>query len=359
MDIVFLAVILLTAFGGVIAQVQLEPKNAAVLRGTDARFNCSLIQSDWVVMSWLLNGSLVLTISKEHGVLENHKRFCAINHTTSQSYKWEFVLKNTQRNESGEVTCDVQNIGRKMATLSVQENGTVTITTGNVTTTQNQPATIHCLARNWFPEPILTWTLDGINVNQDNYSTGTVASGGLFNSNSTLIILANDSAPVECQATVPALAVPETSTIFLTIVAEPADKDETVLIAVIVSVVATVLLVMLIILIVYCCCCRRRVTKSSYEEEVRKTRSLSEINSTSEVVQGKDNMAYLPDGSVRAGVVPSEFNDSGFDTDRHRPIHTLEMPDAVHNHNHEVNGHHPVPIHGPLGNKKCRHATIV
>lgn len=354
MDIVFLAFFLLTAFEGVIAQVQLEPKTSAVLRGTDARFNCSLSQSNWVAMIWLLNSGVVLTISEKHGALEDSDRYTAFNYTTDQSHKWEFVLRNTQWNESGVVTCDVQNVGRKTAALSVQERGTVTITSGNVTAKRNQPATIRCLARGWLPEPDLTWTLGGISVNQDKYNTSTEALGGLFNSASTLTLLANDSAPVECRATVPALAAPQTSTIFLTIVADTAEKDQTVLIAVVVSVVAVALLVLLIIGIIFCYK-RRKATKSSYEEEIRRTRSLSERN-TSEVVQGKDNMAYLPDGS-KQDVAPSEFNDSGIaQTNSH---HTLEMPDVLYNSNHTANAYDPAPDHGTLGSKKHRHATIV
>ena len=98
----------------------MEPQNAAVICGTDARFNCSPSQPNWVVMTWSLNDSLVLTISKEFGPLPNSDRFTALNYTTDHSYKWEFVLRNTQLNDSGEVTCDLQNIGRKTATLSVQ-----------------------------------------------------------------------------------------------------------------------------------------------------------------------------------------------------------------------------------------------
>ncbi|XP_061105381.1 uncharacterized protein LOC133133290 [Conger conger] len=337
----------------VIAQVQLEPKNASVICGTDVRFNCSLSQPNWVAMTWSLNDNVVLTISEKFGVLKNSERFNATDYTTDQSYKWEFVLYNVQLNDSGEVTCDLQNIDRKTATLSVQESGTVNITSGNVTAMKNQPATIHCLAQNWFPAPLLTWKLDRISVNQDNYNISTEASAGLFNSASTVILLANDSAPVECQATVPALAVPQTSNIFLTIIAESSDQDHTVLIPVTVSVLSAALLVLLIIGIIFCC--KRRMAKSSYEEEVRKTRSLSERN-TSEIEQGKDNIAYLPDDSQQ-GVTPGEFNYSGFD--QTNAFHTLEMPDVLYNSNHTANGHDPIPVHGIPGSKKHRHATIV
>ncbi|KAJ8267257.1 hypothetical protein GJAV_G00140430 [Gymnothorax javanicus] len=355
MDILPLALILLAAFGGVINQVHLEPKYAAVLRGSDARFNCSLSQPDWVVMSWLLNNSLVLTISKVHGVLENNNRFNATNYTTDGDYKWEFVLKNSQLNESSEVTCAVQNIDRKIAILTVQESGSVTITSGNLTVVRNQPATIHCRALNWFPAPNLTWTWDGMPVSEDNYSISTVAAGELFNTVSTLRLLANSSARVECQAKVPALAEPESSTIFLTVVPEPPEQDQTVLIAVVVSVVAVAVLVLLIIGIIFCY--RRRAAESSYADEVRKKRTLSEANA-SEGVQGRENMAYLPDGRKQAVADPSEFNGS-VSADS---AHASEMPDAIFTSTHAAQEQNPSPVMGGPGtleNRKHRLATIV
>ncbi|KAJ8394706.1 hypothetical protein AAFF_G00043060 [Aldrovandia affinis] len=261
MDGIWLFFILLPEFGGVILQVQLEPKNATVYRGREARFNCSLGQPDWVIMTWSLKGSLVLTISKEFGAITNNDRFTAENHTSDQSYMWEFFIKSAQRNDSGEVICDVQNIGRNVATLSVQESGTVAIPGGNVTAMEKQQVTFYCLALEWFPEPLVTWTMDGIAV--DNHNISTVAFEGWFNSTSTLTILANYSVTIECQATVLTLPVPKTSSVFLTVAAEPDEKDQTVLIAVTVSVVAVVLLVLIIIVLSVFYCKRRRVTAST------------------------------------------------------------------------------------------------
>ncbi|XP_036381014.1 immunoglobulin superfamily member 5-like [Megalops cyprinoides] len=352
MTSILLAFLLLPAIGGVIAQVQLEPENAAILRGTDARFNCSLSQS-WVAMTWFLNSNYVLTITREHGPISNDGRYTAVNRSTDQSSKWEFILKNAQLNDSGLVSCEVQNVESKRANLSVQESGTVTILSGNVTAKRGQQATFQCLAQSWFPEPLVTWTFNGTDVDKGNYNTSSVASGGLFSSTSTLSLPANHSAPVECLATVPALSMPQTSSVFLLVVPETPQRDQTVLIAVIVSVVAFALLVLLVIGIVFCCK-RRKAAKSNYQEEVRKTRSINEKSATAGAAQGKDNLAYSPDGQT--GVAYSEFNDSGFS--QTNSIRTIEMPDVVSTSYSAANGHGHDTLTAD-GIRKHRHATIV
>ncbi|KAG9341427.1 hypothetical protein JZ751_019236 [Albula glossodonta] len=299
---------------GETAQVQLEPKQADVLRGNEAKFNCSVTGTEWIVMTWLLNGNTVLTILKSNGPQVNDRRFGAVNRTTDQSDMWEFIIKDTQRNNSGEITCDVQNINKKSATLSVQDSGTVAITSGNVTSIQKQRVMFHCLAIGWYPEPLVEWTFNGVAVDRSDFNVTTVGSGGLFNSNSTLSILGNYSGPVQCQAS-------------------PVEEDQTVLIAVLVSVLGAALLVLLIIGIALCCK-RRRAAKSSYEEEVRKTRSQSERTTTTEPAQGRENMGYMPDS--KTGVASSDFNDSGFS--QTNSFRTVEMPDVVEYISHTANG---------------------
>lgn len=99
--------------------MQLQPLNAAVLRGSKARFNCSSTQPT-SVMTWTVNGLLVLTIIEASGVLNSTDRFSATNFTTPGNYKWEFIISNVQRSDAGEVTCQVLGGEPQMATLSVQ-----------------------------------------------------------------------------------------------------------------------------------------------------------------------------------------------------------------------------------------------
>lgn len=101
------------------AQVQLQPLNAAVLRGSKARFNCSTTQPP-SVMNWMVNGRLVITILQASEVWNSTDRFSATNFTTPGDYRWEFVISNVQRDDAGEVTCQVLGGAPRMATMSVQ-----------------------------------------------------------------------------------------------------------------------------------------------------------------------------------------------------------------------------------------------
>lgn len=111
--------ILVKFTAGVSAEMQLQPLNAAVLRGSKARFNCSTTQPI-SAMIWSVKGVLVLTITEASGVLNSTDRFSATNFTTPGNYKWEFIISNVQRGDSGEVACQVMGGDLKMATLSVQ-----------------------------------------------------------------------------------------------------------------------------------------------------------------------------------------------------------------------------------------------
>lgn len=101
------------------AQVPLQPLNAAVLRGSKARFNCSTTQPP-SVMTWTVNGRLVITILEASGVLNSTDRFSATNFTTPGDYRWELVISNVQRDDAGEVTCQVLGGAPQLATLSIQ-----------------------------------------------------------------------------------------------------------------------------------------------------------------------------------------------------------------------------------------------
>ena len=105
-----------------VSGVQLEPLNAFVLQGSKARFNCSL-EGDFEVMGWLINGRLAITISMQSGVLGNSQRFSATNFSSGTTQRWEFIIQEVQRNDSGAVSCDVQNIQTVVAQMSVQGRG--------------------------------------------------------------------------------------------------------------------------------------------------------------------------------------------------------------------------------------------
>uniref|UniRef100_A0A8C2EKB9 Immunoglobulin superfamily, member 5a n=1 Tax=Cyprinus carpio TaxID=7962 RepID=A0A8C2EKB9_CYPCA len=272
------------------AQVQLQPLNAAVLRGSKARFNCSTTQPP-SVMNWMVNGRLVIAILEASGVWNSTDRFSAKNFTTPGDYKWEFIMSNVQRDDAGEVTCQVLGGAPQLATLSIQERGSVEIVGGNRTKTEGAQTEFQCRAVGWFPEPSMSWSVNGV-ANSCNRSS--VTQGNLFNSNCTLTVTAVKNSSVQCLVSVPALSTPDSSTVFLT-VEKLAKRDQTVLIAVTVAFSAAALLFLIIYGIIFFC--MRRKKKSGYQEEIRRARIESQNRTpATENLQGQDNRGYIRDG---------------------------------------------------------------
>ncbi|KAJ8257140.1 hypothetical protein COCON_G00192920 [Conger conger] len=231
----------------VLGEVQLQPRSLEVLSGDQARFSCSSA-TPWLVLTWSVNRRAVMTISAEHGILSNSDRFTAANFTTAASSVWELTLWNVTRDYT--------------------EGGTVGISGGNVTSRKGSCVLFRCQASDWFPEPQVTWAFGGQEVNNTNSSSVNTPSG-LFHSTTSLLVLAEESTWVECQASIPALPTPKTHSVFLTIIEDPGGEGQRVLVVALVSALAALLLVLLITAIV--CWCRSR-TKSTQTEDTRGNR---------------------------------------------------------------------------------------
>ncbi|XP_055728455.1 immunoglobulin superfamily member 5 isoform X1 [Salvelinus fontinalis] len=347
---VFFTLLLLYATG-VSGVPQLEPLNVTVLRGSEARFNISLSE-EWYSMSWMLKTVLVLTINSGTGVSEHNRRFAVTNYSSADIYCWEFIIRDVWRNDTGDVSCGVQEKPTQTAQLFVQESGTVRIVGGNMTVAQGHQAIFRCEASGWFPKPTVSWVVDGVVVDQNSYNSSSEALDGLYNSISLLTVRGVNSVQVKCLASVSALTTPLSSSFYL--VVEP--HDWTVLIAVVCSIGGFALLVLLILGIVFCCK-RRKEAKSSYQKEMGRTGS--QIQMSGGAVgqkQGKENPAYVIDGQT-TGVTHSEFNDSGYIQTNYTKH--FEIPDLV-NGNQAANGHASAyNILGGTGVRKHRHVTIV
>ncbi|XP_037402972.1 immunoglobulin superfamily member 5 [Pygocentrus nattereri] len=354
MDTFALAAVLLFIMGGVTAQVQLEPQNSVVLQSSDARFNCSTRQQAWTVMIWSLNGRLALTILEASGMLNSSNRFSAIDYSTAGESKWEFIIRNVSRNDSGEVSCQIQGSEPVTTGLSVQESGSVEVLGTNWTVMEGDQVVFQCLAAGWFPTPQLSWTVADTLVDQQLFNTSSVEVGTLVNSNSTLKFTAVHNVSVACLASIPALIIPQRSSVFLVVekVEKPVHRDQTVLIAVIVSVIAVVLLILIIITIVLCCK-RRKRAQTNYQGEARAhSQPPKEGAAHPGEGQGQDNLGYVTD--PKANDTNSEYTDSGFW--KFNYISTIQVPDVVKS-NQEANDHYGTL--GDNGVRKHRHVTIV
>ncbi|XP_077051772.1 immunoglobulin superfamily member 5 [Siphateles boraxobius] len=289
MDVFRLGLFLLITMG-VCAALELQPLNAVVFRGSEARFNCSTTVST-SVMTWTVDRLLVVSITEASGVQTSADRFSATNFTTPGNYKWEFKISKVQRSDAGEVACQVLGGQLQRATLSVQERGSVEIVGGNQTRTEGAQTEFQCRAVGWFPEPSMSWSVNGVGQSCNRSS---VTQGSVFNSGCNLTVTAIKNSSVQCLVTVPALNTPDSNTVFLT-VNKNTKRDQTVLIAVTVAFSAAALLFLIIYGIVFFCL--RRKKKSSYQEEVIKARVQSPNRTpATQNEQGRDNQGYITDG---------------------------------------------------------------
>ncbi|KAM4628011.1 immunoglobulin superfamily member 5 isoform 3-T3 [Polymixia lowei] len=260
MDNVVLLVLHLACMSQAVgAQVQLEPETLTVLKGEEARLTCSA-SVPWTVMVWLLNDSSVLTISSKYGVLpSNNPNVTAENRSTPQRSSWVFILRRTERHHQGQVTCDLQNIQRRTASLFVQEKGSVEVSGGNRTVLRGQWVLFECQATGWYPKPRLGWSANGIEVGQGEYNISSeVSAEGLFTLTSNLSMQAMESSHLECLASVSALSEPLTSHVRLTV-------------------------------------------ESSQQPSVRFDQSVSGQSSVAEVAGGKVNLGYSTEGLADNG----------------------------------------------------------
>ncbi|XP_059187157.1 immunoglobulin superfamily member 5 isoform X2 [Centropristis striata] len=304
MDIFSLLALLLSyRIQAVGAQIQLlSPATLTVLRGEEARFTCSPSSSTkWTVMVWMLNNTAVLTISKDIGVLPSiNPNVTAEKDSGSRDDSWVFVLKNTQRHNQGPVTCDLQGIDRKTASLFVQEKGSVKVVGDDKLAFKGQSVLFECQAVGWYPQPTLEWQVHGKKVSQGEYNISSEESRkSLFAVTSNLTVKAAKSSPVDCLVSVSALTTPLKSSVCLTVVAEVMQEegdDCIVPLAVTASLSALLLLLLLCICTVLWYRQRRQAKPCPQEAIIRFDQSVSGRSLVAEATGGKVNLGYSSEG---------------------------------------------------------------
>ncbi|KAL6467745.1 hypothetical protein MHYP_G00234220 [Metynnis hypsauchen] len=302
----------------VLSVMQLEPRNATVLQGTEVRFNCSTDEL-WDVMVWQLNGRSMLTISALHGPLGYHDSVWAVNRSASAVSVWEFVLKSPEFSPTvQEVTCELLPgiVHRETAALSVQVEGLVLISGGNMSVQVGAPVVLQCQAVGWFPIPAVEWNINGATVDSSQFNSSSVQDQtGLFNITSVLQLRAENISRVECSVSIPALPVPHTCTVFIS--AEQLDSNSVVVIAVTVTVCIIALLALLSLMFFY----RQKLTRSKlFQDQL----SFGQQNTENhyEERQGKVNFAYHPEG-------PTGFNNPQ-QAETETTAATQKVPDIIY-----------------------------
>ncbi|KAK9962740.1 hypothetical protein ABG768_008092 [Culter alburnus] len=298
--------------------IRLEPKNATVLRGSEVHFNCSTDES-WDVMTWLLGGRTILSISVDHGPLGRDERVSTVNHSMSSVSVWELVLMNASFSPTvQEVTCELlpPKLGRSSSDLFVQEKGNVRILEGDLSVQEGMLVTFHCQAIGWYPNPSVSWLVNATTVDRGDYNTSSLQDpSGLFNSSSVLQIKAEASTAVECWASVSAALAHQTSRVNLTVVAPETTEDYTVVIAVIVSVCTIILLAVLILILCY----RKKLTKLSSENKVSSSSWTVNLSSERRCVSDETR------GNVNPGYNAEDVTSSGHSDLRNRADSTIHI----------------------------------
>ncbi|XP_031146601.1 immunoglobulin superfamily member 5 isoform X1 [Sander lucioperca] len=359
MDIFSLLVLLLSCrIQAVGAQMKLSPGTLTVLRGEEARLTCSTSNTHWTVMVWLLNGTAVLTISKEIGVLPSiNPNVTAEKSSVSQGDSWVFVLKNTQRHNQGQVTCDLQGIDRKTASLFVQEKGSVRVIGEDKLAFKGQSVLFECQAAGWYPQPTLQWQVNDKKVSQGEYNISSEESGkSLFNVTSNLSFTAAKSSNVDCLASVSALPTPLKSSVRLTVVAEVVQEgdDCTVPVAVTASLSAVLLLLLL------CICTvlwyrQRTQAKLSPQETIRFDQSVSGRSLVAEATRGKVNLGYSSEGPTDA-----VYNELIMETRRQEDFVSFhKVPDVVSSSSQSLHSENQAQVCLEESSKNIRRITTV
>nr|XP_046246360.1 immunoglobulin superfamily member 5 isoform X2 [Scatophagus argus]XP_046246363.1 immunoglobulin superfamily member 5 isoform X2 [Scatophagus argus] len=332
MDIYSVLVLLLSCRIQAGAQLKLSPETLTVLRGEEARFTCSTTNPQWTVMTWLLNGEVVITISNETGVLPSvNTDSTAEKNCDSPGDCWVFVLKNTERQNQGQVTCDLQGIERKSASLFVQEKGSVKVFGDDKLALKGQSVLFECQASGWYPQPTLQWQVNNKMISEGEYNISTEESGrSLFTVNSSLRVTAAKSSCVDCLASVSALPTPLKSSIRLTVVTEVEQEgsDCTVPLAITASLSAILLLLLLCICTVLWY--RQRIqTKLSSQEAISFDQSWSGRGSVVEVTGGKVNSGYSSEDPTDADYSEVRVETGGHTASQMDFVTFNKVPDVV------------------------------
>ncbi|KAM4590319.1 uncharacterized protein igsf5b [Fundulus diaphanus] len=298
--------------------MRLTPASLTIVRGDEARFMCSTSNTPWTVMTWLLGDRAVLSISKQDGLLPSvNPNVTAVKCSNSKTDCWEFVLRNTERNNQGQVVCDLQLIDKRTAELFVQEKGNVRVFGENRLAFKGESALFECQAAGWYPEPTLQWQVHDKKVSPEDYNISTEEKENLFTVSSNLSVPAERSSVVGCLVSVSALKDPLKSSVRLTVVAEVLEEEDdcTVLVAVSASLGALLLLVLLSISTVLCYRQKRKARKT--QEVIRTDQSVFGESSVAEVTGGNVNQGFSSEDATDVDsneVITGTRNQTSFDT---------------------------------------------
>ncbi|XP_045858819.1 immunoglobulin superfamily member 5 isoform X3 [Meles meles] len=251
------------------------PKNATVLEGSEARFNCT-VSPGWKLIMWALNDTVVLSITPTEPIITND-RFTSASYEEGGNSISEMIIHDVQLGDAGRIKCSLQNSDRDAsAFLSVQVMGKLRIPRDNLVVPEDKPCNVTCHALGWIPLPDISWEI-GVPVSHSSYYSG-LEPDNLQNAVSVLTLTPQGNGTLTCLANMKGLSAHKSVTVNLTVV-QPSwgsiDKAETSLptwaIALLAVSLSLLFILIIVLIIIFCCCCvssRQEKKESSYQSEI-------------------------------------------------------------------------------------------
>ncbi|NP_001193708.1 immunoglobulin superfamily member 5 isoform 2 precursor [Bos taurus] len=116
-----LVVLAVLAACGSSSEIIEGPKNVTALKGSEARFNCTISQG-WKLVMWALRGTVVLSMTPNETIITSD-RFTSASYQEGGNFISEMIIHDVQLSDAGQVKCSLQNSNRDGAAfLSVQES---------------------------------------------------------------------------------------------------------------------------------------------------------------------------------------------------------------------------------------------
>ncbi|KAH0513563.1 Immunoglobulin superfamily member 5 [Microtus ochrogaster] len=257
------------------------PQNVTALKGSEARFNCTVTHG-WKLIMWTLKNVVMLSITSQETIITND-RFTSASYNGSDSFISEMIIHDVQPSDSGLVQCSLQNsdvVGT--AFLSVEVMGTLNIPNSSLVVTEGEPCNVTCSALGWTPLPDISWELE-VPVSQSSYYS-VLEPGDFTRTLSVLALTPLGNGTLTCVAELKNLQASKSLTVNLTVVQPPPDSigeegsSLPTWAIVLLAVGFSLLLILIIVLIVVFCCCgisRREKEESSYQNEIRNPKHAS------------------------------------------------------------------------------------
>ncbi|XP_020926656.1 immunoglobulin superfamily member 5 isoform X4 [Sus scrofa] len=257
------------------------PRNVTVVKGSEARFNCTISQG-WKLIMWALKGTVVLSVTPTEPIITND-RFTSASYEEGGNFISEMIIHDVQLSDAGQVKCSLQNSDRDgSAFLSVQVMGALLIPGGSLVVLAEEPCNVTCRAWGWTPLPDISWEI-GAPVSHSSYDSAPEPDD-LQSAVSVLALTPLGSGSVTCVADMKGLPLQESVTVNLTVVQPPLE--------------------------------------SSYQSQIRKSASVKTNTETFQTKSGKENYGYSSDEPRTTTSLPPKGSESSVPEQRgSRPPH--------------------------------------